>query len=563
MKKLNLKGIWIFAVIFFMFPTFCVRAEEKIEIEQVITNMPSVEMYVRSGEMPDKNDLEVRLLEELLTVDNIQLYSEKNEGTDYFVLVDISNSMPDGYCKEIKSALSDFMDTVSEKDRVILMSFGEEVTTLLKGNESTDERKQAVEKLDNKDRKTLMFEAIMQTADLADELKSDNRKIVLVFSDGEDFAVGASTSEEASKALAERNMPVYALGIKDTAKENLNAFGEFARGLGGNLNIFSAKETGSVLQTVIESINNTWVIELSAKNNYINHQMNVISLKIPSTGITRSKEVMLGTSTADSVAPTIVNVEKVEVNQLKVTFSEAVTGGEFATSWSIFAEEKNLPVVTATYESDSVVLLTFEEDLYTGHYKVEAPGLTDNSMEKNSVTTAFEMDIDGVKPTPKWLVFIKEWLWLICVVLVIVLLLVVVLVWSKIKKNKGIVYVDGKAALASNISQRQRVSLSDEPGFAVSLEIVSGLLGEGNVIQTTIYKSLIVGRASFCDLSLEDGRMSRQHFALEHKDGEVFITDLQTTNGTFVNGVRVYNDHKLHSGDVIVAGSLKMKIMWS
>ncbi len=563
MKKLILKGIWIPVVIIFMLPTFCARAEEKIEIEQVITNMPSVEMYVRSSEIPDKDDLEICLLEEVLTVNNIQLYSEKNEGTDYFVLVDISNSMPDSYCKEIKNALNDFMDTVSDRDKVILMSFGEEVTTMLKGNESADERKQAVDRIDNKDRKTLMFEAIMQTADLADELKSDNRKIVLVFTDGEDFAVGTSTSNEASKALSERNMPVYALGIKDTAKENLNAFGEFARGLGGNLNVFSAKETSSVLQTVIENINNTWVIELSAKTNYINHQMNVISLKIPSSGIVRRKAVMLGTSIADRIAPTIVNVEKVKVNQLKVTFSEDVLGGELATSWSVFTEDKSLPVVTAAYDSGSVVLLTFEENLYTGHYKVEAPGLVDNSMEKNSVTGAFELDVDGVKPTPNWLIFIKEWLWLICIVLVVSLLLVVVFVWSKIKRNKGIVYFDGKAALASNISQRQRVSLSNEKGFAVSLEIVSGSLGEGNVIQTNIYKSLIVGRASFCDLSLEDGRMSRQHFALEHKDGEVFITDLQTTNGTFVNGVRVYNNHKLHSGDVIVAGSLKMKIIWS
>lgn len=562
MKKSIFKKFWIWLLMCFMISGICVNAEEEMEIEQVIVNMPSVEMYVRSDEMPDKNELEVWLQEELLTIENVKKYQERNEGTDYFVLVDISNSIPDNYCKEIKNALNNFMDTISKNDRVIMMSFGEEVTTLLSGNESTEVRKEVIGTLNNKDNRTLMFEAIMQTADMADKLKSDNRKIVLVFSDGEDFAIGASTSEEATKSLTERNMPVYAFGIKDTKKENLNAFGEFARKLGGTLSIFSAEEATEKLQDIVDVIEGTWVLELTAKSNCINNMMNTITLKVPTKGITRSKEVLVSKYANDVTVPFIENIEKIESNQLKVTFSETVLGGERATAWSVSFEGKNLPVVTAIYESDSVIILTFEEDFYEGNYKIEAPGVTDNSMEQNSVMSAFEIELEGEKSTPKWLLFIKEWLWVFCIVIVIILVLIIVIVWQKIKKNKGIVYVDGKAALANNISQRQRVTISDEQGFAIVIEILSGAVGQGNVIQTNIYKSLIVGRASFCDLSLEDGRLSRQHFALEHKDGEVFITDLQTTNGTFVNGVRVYSDHKLNYGDVIAAGSLKMKIMW-
>lgn len=562
MKKMLKKWLFILCLVLASMPVMTAEASESMEIEQVIANMPDIELYVRNEEQPDADDLKVRLEGELLTIHSIQLYEETDAATDFFVLVDVSNSIPDSYCKEIKNALTEFMASVEEKDNVVLVSFGEEVITLLEGNETTDERKETITKLHNNDKKTLLFEALMQTADISDKLKSDNRKVVIVISDGEDFAVGTSTGQEAKKSLAERNMPVYAMGIRDTAKENLNSFGEFARSLGGNIKIFSASESTSALTEIRTEINNTWAVFLSGDNNCVNNQMNLVTLKVPSIGISRSKEVMLTNYIEDKVAPKIENIEKIESNALKVTFSENVIGAELSTSWNVELDEKSLPVVTAVYEEDGVAVITFEEDLYSGTYYINAPGVTDVSMEKNAVSEKYEAEIEGVKPEPKWIGFVKEWMWLICIVAVAVFVLVVFLVWRKIKKNKGIVYVDGKAALANNVSQRQRVTFSEETGFPISLEILSGSLSEGEIIKATIFKSMIVGRASFCDLSLEDSRLSRQHFALEHKDGEVYITDLQTTNGTFVNGVWIHNEHKLENEDVIVAGSLKMKISW-
>lgn len=562
MKKTIRKWLIIFFIVLLSMPGMTVNAAEDMEIEQVIAKMPGIELYVRNEEQPDADNLEVWLEDELLTINSIQLYGEKDAATDFFILVDVSNSIPDSYCKEIKNALTEFMDAVEEKDNVVLVSFGEEVTTLLKGKENTEERKEAITKLHNNDNKTLLFEALMQTADISDKLKSDNRKVVIVISDGEDFAVGTSTGQESKEALAKRNMPVYAMGIRNTAKENLNSFGEFARSLGGNLEIFSSSEAASTLMKIRTEISNTWAISLSADSNCVNNQMNMLSMNVLSTGISRNKEVMLKNYVEDKVSPEIVNVEKTESNELKITFSENVIGADLATSWNIEFAEKSLPVVTAVYEEGCVAVITFEEDLYSGTYYINAPGVTDVSMEKNSTSETYEAEIEGVIPEPKWIGFIKEWVWLICIVIVVIFVLVVFLVWQKIKKNKGIVYVDGKVSLANNISQRQRVTFSEETGFNISLEILSGSLSEGEIIKATIFKSMIVGRASFCDLSLEDSRLSRQHFALEHKEGNVYITDLQTTNGTFVNGVWIHNEHKLENEDVIVAGSLKMKISW-
>jgi len=52
-------------------------------------------------------------------------------------------------------------------------------------------------------------------------------------------------------------------------------------------------------------------------------------------------------------------------------------------------------------------------------------------------------------------------------------------------------------------------------------------------------RSLLVGRAVACDLSLSDPTISRRHAELEPFEGAVLVRDLDSTNGTFVNGERI------------------------
>ena len=81
-------------------------------------------------------------------------------------------------------------------------------------------------------------------------------------------------------------------------------------------------------------------------------------------------------------------------------------------------------------------------------------------------------------------------------------------------------------------------------------------------MELAIDKSMIVGRSSICDLYFDDKRMSRQHFALEWDGRDMYITDLDTTNGTTVNGVRIKGKRKLDNGARISAGAEEMQIRW-
>ena len=64
----------------------------------------------------------------------------------------------------------------------------------------------------------------------------------------------------------------------------------------------------------------------------------------------------------------------------------------------------------------------------------------------------------------------------------------------------------------------------------------------------------IVGREPINDAMFPDPEVSRRHCRIVQQKGEYFIEDLNSTNGTFVNGRRIYEITRLSSGDIIDFG---------
>ena len=121
--------------------------------------------------------------------------------------------------------------------------------------------------------------------------------------------------------------------------------------------------------------------------------------------------------------------------------------------------------------------------------------------------------------------------------------------------------MEEKMILASNVEVHKHVSIKEKDGKEFQMVVhVSGSRPE--TIKLKIADSFIVGRSKISNLYFDDNKMSKQHFILEWDGENMFVTDLDTTNGTLVNGLRINSKRKLDQKDVITAGTTEMTIGW-
>ncbi|MDA7889141.1 SpoIIE family protein phosphatase [Pirellulales bacterium] len=66
-----------------------------------------------------------------------------------------------------------------------------------------------------------------------------------------------------------------------------------------------------------------------------------------------------------------------------------------------------------------------------------------------------------------------------------------------------------------------------------------------------VKEKTIIGRHPGCDIVVDSGSVSRQHAAIEMKDGGWCVEDLGSRNGTIVNGETLTGQHRLEASDEI------------
>ncbi|MCI8509537.1 MAG: FHA domain-containing protein [Lachnospiraceae bacterium] len=327
----------------------------------------------------------------------------------------------------------------------------------------------------------------------------------------------------------------------------------------------SADTSAEIVKKAFKKMNTifrkeTYVVNLSADTNKALTGKKELILTVNNQAM---DPVMLDYSNhdQDTDAPAIIGSVK-KVGKNAVTFSLEDTNGvnlsdasdqihysiqmddedEEGKVWTI--DQVN---VNQNNENVSVTLTVKDKEFYNGDYTLTVDGIRDESQEQNAMTkvkASFNVE-DGLDPEKEARKEFLQQYWWIAFILIMVIIGVIVIIIVKKKSVKIVEKEVNPEKLNQADSKMIRLTITDRAGTIKDVE-------------WNVEGSLFVGRSDICNIFFDDDRLSKQHFVIEVIKMGCYIEDLESTNGTFVNGVKMINRRLLLDGDVITAGREKI-----
>lgn len=595
--------------ILFCGTVFVPKAAETLSFEQITVNMPQVNAQIKGGGYSE-DDISALLGSEALELEDIHVYDKSKDSTCAYILVDLSGSMKRSF-DMVRNNIIKYVDNMGENDSVVLITFGEtQVNTVLNGGESKEDIKNTVASLVCNENGTMFYEALSKAYQLSNSsVNSFDREYVLVFSDGIDEQRGNSTYDEMAQLYKTHSLPIYAACSSNASQEASDRFGELARMSGGIFKLMSAEEDFDVL---LNEINDISILKLLASSNNADGQEKQLSIKIGD--LQAEQNIPVSRSIEDNEAPTVSDIYFDEENKaIIISFSEKVKGALETSSYNVTDEDKNSVEVANVAESSSENTVEIKlKEIHNGEYKFTFKNITDNSKEANALSETKTVKVSGVEENggkanksafPVWIIAAG-------VAVIVVLVIIVSVVISK-KKNKNNSSDDERVLEALQAQQQtnqaqqqilqaqqqtnqaqqqilqaqqqiiqgqQKIANTDvmnyqnggsqvkhhiktSPAKHIKLFIKTGKNAEQQ-INVDIVSSIIIGRSDICDVFIDDTKLSRQHFALENDNGNLYIMDLNSSNGTVLNGIKINSRQLLHNNDKIMAGLSDIIVMF-
>lgn len=144
--------------------------------------------------------------------------------------------------------------------------------------------------------------------------------------------------------------------------------------------------------------------------------------------------------------------------------------------------------------------------------------------------------------------------------------LVVVLVWLFFLRAMRAVWVEVRpprqrrmaVAAEAPVSPAVPVASRRDRGQRYRLRVIEPDDQRGQTYE--VPDEVTVGRAAGCGVRLDDAYTSNLHARLYRQDGSLWVEDLDSTNGTWVNAERIVAPAKLGKGDLVQVGGTVFEV---
>ncbi len=554
--------------------------------EQAMGKAPNAKVYM-TGQQMNESVAVTGTVDDVNLMQNGEIvrFDQSGEGICYIILLDNSGSVNEKQFNEAKKQLIRMRKSLGEQDKMLLYTVGTtsgagEKKTVFERTERVSSKKgvrndckriQKIKYMNTANSMTVLYRSLNEV--LAGQASPAMRTVVLLITDGEDDSAGKDIDKVSTeKEVKNASVPVYGVLLhrqtsgtdkKVSYTKNKILAEKTCRGYyydcSTNTKAESVKKAFSAINRILKK--GTYVVNLTASTN---KTVGKETLKLAVNG-TAANEIPLDYSdyVKDESAPYITGEVRV-VNGNTITFSiEDEYGVNLAdvnelSRYSVKSKKddgegaegetedgKVWPIesVNAVAEGNTVnITLSMKEDFYTDDYTVRCSGIRDQSQDENAMDETAEFSVtegrsaraDAIKKA------IRSYWWIGLFLLVVVIGLIVIRI---IHKKEVKVDVDPDELVKAD-RKLIRLTITDRAGAIKDVE-------------WDVEGSLFIGRSNICNIYFDDDRLSKQHFVIEVNKMGCYITDLDSTNGTFVNGVKMTNRRMLLDGDVITAGREK------
>lgn len=446
-----------------------------------------------------------------LPVISVSTIEKEKLPVTFYCLVDVSGSMSKEQMTRVREILHTIAAGMKEEDNMYIGTLGNQITSNGFMTEQ-NEIKQVINGLEAGHEDTNLYAGIVESIQtLTTDANVHMKKCLLIFSDGQDDQKSGITQDEAKKAVEEAHIPIYSVAVQDaTASEKQIEYGKllgsFARMSAGGVHYtpqmdgMSSEETG---QAILDSVRNS------------------IVLTTDPSGITERKDIML----------------------LRVKYL-AEDGNSYEDTMEVYGEDLPLPVTNGETET--------KEQATT----VEETTVEETVVEEKQDSSMLPYMVVGI----------------IFVVTVLCVGIVLVLRRKKNKEPEAIIEEETQAKEevrkeepeAAGKEQPQKSSTADTKNV---YRLKMAAIGYEDIKYTFPLeegKEMTLGRSGKADLKIgeEDRKVSGVHCRVKWENDKLYVWDLNSTNGTFVNGVPIKEMGRVvvHEGETIRIGSYEYRI---
>lgn len=547
-------------------------AEDTMSFSRIYVYMPDITVEVKGTENVDVSQITAKLGNKSLAVESAEEYSEDSHTAKVYVLLDISSGTSDEYFEAMLDAVDKYITSFSDNTAFEMYTFGDSVEQLLDGSESDSKVSSRIQSLSNDDNERQLYEAICSVYEAATVSESVyDREYMIVFTGAEDNQTGKTTYSEAKTIVADKSIPVYMMLTEESSSSGINKAAAFARKTGATYKTFNSSNIDKNFKKLKKVIKNVVIVKLKASTNVAGGSKKLLELNISGTSV--SEYVKLINSKEDNTAPQVTSVSgDKEKNAIVIAYSEPMSGAGNILKYSVTdSEGEQIKIENVEYDSNTISAYLYAADtLYNDTYSITFSGITDASESKNALNADGSYEVAGLEEKPGFFAEHKQVFIYAAIILLIVGLLITIIIVVSVKKKKAAetVTVDDiseikkdlvretNEILVSNVKEKTNIRHHIQSPSGRKIRITVNMNNRTQqTIDTEIISSIIVGRAQECDICIDDTNMSRQHFAIEDIGGRLILTDLNSSNGTYLNGIMINGKYVLENGSKISAGA--------